>query len=94
MNTQSSGYNWDMFSEEVKANLTEKKLYERRLGELLEDIRQAALGIDYQTKVHLKMVEKRVIKKLIETRSDIDAVIKKAIAEAKLVEMQGSLFDE
>lgn len=94
MKNEPTGYSWDSFSEETKTRIQEKKQYERRLNDLLEDIRQAALGMDYQTKVHLKMIEKRVISKLVETEIEIKKIVKEHVNKQKLDSAQGTLFDD
>ncbi|MEN9820708.1 MAG: hypothetical protein RL176_610 [Pseudomonadota bacterium] len=93
MNNESPNYSWSDFPKEVQSKIMEKMNYEKRLGELLEDIRQAALGIDYQTKVHLRMVEKRVLTKLAQTESEIRQIFKDEVAKLAREKNQGTLFD-
>lgn len=90
----NSNYSWNGLPEDTKAILTEKKLYEEKLTTLLENVRQAALGIDYQTKVHLKLVEKRIIDKLIEVEADIKTIISSTKSKINTLSKQGKLFDE
>lgn len=93
MKNPPAGYSWDSFPEDVKARIEEKKRYEKRLGDLLEDVRQAALGIDYQTRVQLRQIEKKVIDKLFDTRVEIENIIKSAKTQ-ETNRMQGKLFND
>lgn len=94
MKDHQSSNSWQNLPPEVQAQILEKREYERRLGDLLEDIRQAALGIDYQTKVHLKQIEKRVMSKLMDTEFDIKRIIKDYRNNNLVDKKQGKLFDE
>lgn len=93
MDNNDQQISWNSFSPETKTRIEEMRNYERRLGELLEQIRTAALGIDYQTKVHLRQIEKRVVKKLIDTEIEIKKIFKEAVEENKVKQYQGKLFD-
>lgn len=87
-------FSFNNFPEEVKSRLIEKRAYEEKLTLLLEQVRQAALGIDYQTKVHLKMVEKRILDKIIQTEADIKNIISSTKSKLNELQKQGQLFDE
>lgn len=91
MNNEPKNYSYGTLSPEVRAQIEEKKQYELRLTNLLEDIRQAALGIDYQTRVHLRQIEKRVISKLIDTEIEIKKIIRDA-QTSDINKAQGKLF--
>lgn len=93
MDNNNQQISWNSFSPETQARIEEMRNYERRLGELLEQIRTAALGIDYQTKVHLRQIEKRVVKKLIDTEIEIKKIFKEAVEENRVKQYQGKLFD-
>lgn len=93
MDNNDQHISWNSFPPETKIRIEEMRNYERRLGELLEQIRTASLGIDYQTKVHLRQIEKRVIKKLMDTEMEIRKIFKEAAAENNAKQYQGKLFD-
>lgn len=77
---------------ELKSMYAEKISYSRRLSELLEDIKSAALGIDFQTKIQLKNLEIKVIKKLHETELEIKKLVNDNKEEFKKISNQGKLF--
>lgn len=84
-------YDFNSFPEDVKLRIENKRQYTRRLNDLLEDIKSAALGIDYYTKADLKQLEKKVIHKLHETELEIIDIVSKYQSEYKNAH-QGKLF--
>jgi hypothetical protein len=72
--------------------IQEKLDYEKKLVILLEDIKQAALGIDPQSKMELRILKNKVIAKLQDTNHEIREIIK--TAKTQQVYKQESLYDE
>lgn len=72
----------------------EKQRYIQRLTQLLEDIRLAALGIDKQSQLELRILEKKVRDKLLATKLEVRKVIEEHNVNIKKLRNQGSLFDE
>jgi hypothetical protein len=77
-------------SPEEKKKLNKKMEYYRRLGEVLEDIRIAALGLDRESKYELDAARRAVLLKIADTEREIKTIIKNHQKNSN----QGSLFDE
>jgi phosphoenolpyruvate synthase/pyruvate phosphate dikinase len=77
---------------ELRGLYFEKISYSRRLQDLLEDIKSAALGIDFQSKIQLRNLEIKVLKKLHETEIEIKKLVNDNKEEFKKFSTQGKLF--
>jgi DNA phosphorothioation-dependent restriction protein DptG len=87
---------YENYPKDYKSNpselLKEKREYERRLVDLLEDIRMAALGIDPQSKLQLRILEKQVKDKLREVLKEINEIVRDIKSHYKDHPDQGRLF--
>ena len=80
-------------AEEVQALIEQKIAYTRKLTKHIESIRQAALGIDYQTRVQLSQIERKVLEKLAETHEEIKDLVRIHNNAARSGYVQGTLFE-
>ena len=81
------------FPEEVQPLLAEKLQYGNRLMELLEDIRTAALGIDSQSKMRLRLLEKDVVKVLRKTHDAMKELVQAHMSDYGMDKYERNLFD-
>lgn len=93
VNIPNNGKWIQQFPEEVQTLLAEKLEYGNRLTDVLENIKIAALGIDPQSKMQLRLLEQDVIKVLRKTHNEIKDLVQTHISESEMKKYQGKLFD-
>jgi hypothetical protein len=93
LNIPSNGKWIKKFPKEVQPLLAEKLQYGNRLTDVLENIRTAALGIDPQSKMQLRLLEKDVVKVLRKTHDEIKELVQAHMSEYEMNKYQGKLFD-
>lgn len=86
------GFSFEDMTPEQRKIFHDKYSYAKRLSDVLEEIRTAALGLDPQSQMELRNLSRKVIDKLHDVNKEIKTFIKQIKAERLNSENQGKLF--
>jgi len=93
LNIPSNGKWIKEFPKEVQPLLAEKLQYGNQLMDLLENIRTAALGIDSQSKMRLRLLEKDVVKVLRKTHDAMKELVQAHMSDCDMSKYERKSFD-